>query len=180
MTAIEETQRGMIDLDNHGQAYMVGDVHGDPFAFYRALLLTGCVDVPHSRLADSAKCHRGTSLKGPKGGCRWTGGTAVVVFLGDLLDNNRFKVEATGRCAHEGSQFEILDALLSLKRQAVRVGGDVVWVLGNHDVWNVSLGNRACGRYAPQQQRRQGHGSYRTCDRSGGFSAPTNVTSGST
>ena len=33
MTAIEETQRGMIDLDNHGQAYMVGDVHGDPFAF---------------------------------------------------------------------------------------------------------------------------------------------------
>ena len=94
----------------------------------------------------------------------------MVVFLGDLLDNNRFKVEATGRCAHEGSQFEILDALLSLKRQAVRVGGDVVWVLGNHDVWNVSLGNRACGRYAPQQQRRQGHGSYRTCDRSGGFS----------
>ena len=163
----------MIDLDKHGEAYLIGDVHGDPFAFYRALILTECVDVPPLRLSNSAKCHhRGrTSLEGGgSAGCRWTGGAAVVVFLGDLLDNNRHEVEETGRCAHEGSQFEILDALLSLKRQALKMGGDVVWVLGNHDVWNVSLGNRACGRYAPQKQKRHGHKAYRTCDRSGGFS----------
>ena len=47
----------MIDLDKHGEAYLIGDVHGDPFAFYRALILTECVDVTFEGLSNSAKCH---------------------------------------------------------------------------------------------------------------------------
>ena len=103
------------------------------------------------------------------------GGAAAVVFLGDLLDNNRHRVEETGRCAHDGSQFEVLDALLALKREARLSGGDVVWVLGNHDVWNVSPHNHACKRYAPQRQRRRpAQGAYATCTAAGGFS-PTHI-----
>ena len=144
-----------IDLARHGKAFLVGDVHGDPFAFYRALELTGCAAVPADRFARSAECRSGRAPKTALGKLRWTGGAAAVVFLGDLLDNNRHRVEETGRCAHDGSQFEVLDALLALKREARLSGGDVVWVLGNHDVWNVSPHNHACKRYAPQRQRRR-------------------------
>ena len=82
MTAIKE-KNTMIDLDDHGQAYLLGDVHGDPFAFGPFFLPGAPRFTP--RLSDSAKCHRGkTPLKGPKEACRWTGGAAVVVFSGTL------------------------------------------------------------------------------------------------
>ena len=76
----------------------------------------------------------------------WKGGTSVVVFLGDVLDNNRIEPETFGRCAMSGTQFQILDIMVDLKKQARKQGGDVIWVLGNHDVWNAQT-TGSCRRY---------------------------------
>ena len=45
-----------------------------------------------------------------------------------------------------GSRFEILDALPEAPGGECGRGRGLG--VGKHDVWNVSLGNRACGRYA--------------------------------
>ena len=66
----------------------------------------------------------------------------------DLLDNNR-RGGRNGRCAHEGSQFEILDALLSLKRQALKTGGrGGSW---ETTTWNVSWAT-ACAVAPPKAE----------------------------
>ncbi len=80
----------------------VGDVHGD---------LNGLVSI----LQES-------NLIGPDR--HWTGGNAVLVQTGDLLDRG-----PQGR--------EVLELMMSLEAEAPRSGGRVVVLLGNHEVMNL-------------------------------------------
>lgn len=80
----------------------IGDLHGDCDAFKRVLRLAGVID-EYSH--------------------QWTGGDAVLVQVGDVLDR--------------GSQeAECLALLRSLKLQAPSAGGQVFTLLGNHEVLN--------------------------------------------
>ena len=69
-----------------------------------------------------------------KGGS-WRGGKAVLVQIGDVLDRGVGEVE-------------ILLRLNSLKAQARNAGGDVVCLVGNHEVMNYEgdLWRPAAGR----------------------------------
>mgnify|MGYP002631985453 CR=1 FL=1 len=60
---------------------------------------------------------------------RWTGGSTTLVQLGDLLDRG---------CEEP----EVLELLKSLRTEARAAGGDVVTLLGNHEILNV------CGQAA--------------------------------
>ena len=67
----------------------------------------------------------------------WTGGKATFVQLGDLIDRGP-------------KPREVLDLMMSLDEQAAKAGGQVVSLLGNHEVMNlmgdlryVSVGNYA-------------------------------------
>jgi Calcineurin-like phosphoesterase len=67
----------------------------------------------------------------------WTGGKATLVQLGDLVDRGP-------------KPREVLDLMMSLDEQAAKAGGQVVSLLGNHEVMNlmgdlryVSVGNYA-------------------------------------
>src|SRR5271169_5444202 len=67
----------------------------------------------------------------------WTGGKATLVQLGDLIDRGP-------------RPREVLDLMISLDEQAAKAGGQVVSLLGNHEVMNlmgdlryVSVGNYA-------------------------------------
>lgn len=52
---------------------------------------------------------------------RWTAGDALLVFMGDFLHRNKYEAD-------------VIEALLALKESANGVGGEVTWVLGNHDI----------------------------------------------
>ena len=79
-----------------------GDVHGDVNALRSCLQIAGLVDPAN----------------------RWTGGTAHLVQLGDILDRG----DAERGC---------IDLLFSLQEQARAAGGNVHILLGNHEIMNV-------------------------------------------
>jgi hypothetical protein len=54
----------------------------------------------------------------------WTGGKSVLVQTGDLIDRG-----AKGR--------EVMDLLISLEKEAPHIGGQVVALLGNHEIMNL-------------------------------------------
>ena len=81
----------------------VGDLHGDLSATLRVLRLAGLVDARSQR---------------------WTGGSATLVQLGDVLDRGT-------------DEPEIWSLLRSLRAEAAAAGGSVVSLLGNHEILNV-------------------------------------------
>lgn len=66
---------------------------------------------------------RVASLIGPTS-CSWTGGTTTLVQLGDVLDRGT-------------QEQECWDLLQALKREASAVGGEVITLLGNHEILNL-------------------------------------------
>ncbi|MGH9862686.1 MAG: metallophosphoesterase [Candidatus Acidiferrales bacterium] len=80
-----------------------GDVHGDFNAFVGILQQADLID---------AEQH-------------WTGGTAILVQTGDLLDRG-----TQGR--------QVMDLLMALEEQAPKDGGRVIVLLGNHEVMNLT------------------------------------------
>jgi hypothetical protein len=80
----------------------VGDVHGALTEFVSVLQRTGLLD----------------------GKRRWTGGTATLVQIGDIVDRGA-RVRET------------LDFVMDLEKQAAKAGGAFVPLLGNHEAMNV-------------------------------------------
>jgi calcineurin-like phosphoesterase family protein len=80
----------------------IGDVHGAGDAFVSILQKAGLID----------------------GQKRWSGGTAILVQTGDLLDRGP-------------DVRQILDLLISLETQANAAGGRVQALMGNHEVMNL-------------------------------------------
>ena len=80
----------------------IGDVHGAGDAFVSILQRAGLIDA----------------------GQKWTGGTAILVQTGDLLDR--------GQDARA-----VLDLLIALEPQASAAGGRLQSLLGNHEVMNL-------------------------------------------
>ena len=78
----------------------------------------------------------------------WTGGKATLVQVGDLIDRGP-------------KPREVLDLMISLDEQASKAGGEVVSLLGNHEVMNlmgdlryVSVGNFASFADSDSEKRR--------------------------
>lgn len=57
---------------------------------------------------------------------RWIGGKAILVQMGDILDRGP-------------DESDCLQRLLSLQAQARAAGGDVIMLLGNHEIMNAEL-----------------------------------------
>jgi hypothetical protein len=85
----------------------IGDVHGADVAFVSILQRAGLIDSQR----------------------RWTGGTAVLVQVGDFMDRG------------PGDR-AVMDLLIALEAQAAAAGGRVQALLGNHEVMNLLGENR--------------------------------------
>ncbi len=92
-----------VDLGGHDSVFVFGDVHGE---FDRVVSLLGVAGLVDAEL-------------------RWTGGRAVVAFLGDLFDRGE---DVT----------RLLWFIYGLEREAHAVGGRVITLLGNHEAMVLS------------------------------------------
>jgi hypothetical protein len=84
-----------------GPLYVVGDVHGMTDEFFRLLVAGGLVS-------------------GRPGQPKWSGGRAVLVQVGDVVDKG-------------ANSIAVLDLLMDLEHQAKSAGGRVITILGNHE-----------------------------------------------
>ena len=91
----------------YGRVVAVGDVHGEYERFVDVLMMAGLVN----------------------GKGDWTGGNAMLVQLGDVVDRG----PASRR---------VLDLLMELQKQAKRKGGAVEMILGNHEVMRLKNDHR--------------------------------------
>jgi hypothetical protein len=93
--------------------YCVGDVHGDMESLIAAL--------------------KGNRILSEGGS--WNAGASVLVQMGDILDGGARNLD---QFVSPHSDLDVLRYLYALRSQARAAGGDVVCVLGNHEVMNLS------------------------------------------
>lgn len=89
-----------------GRIVAIGDLHGDMSKTIRSLQLARVIDLDE------------------EGKPKWTGGDAVVVQLGDVLDRG-------------DAEIAIVRLLRTLHEQALKEGGGVYMLNGNHESLNV-------------------------------------------
>lgn len=104
---------------------VIGDIHGDYNYAVRVL-----------EMANVAKFYDNK--------IEWTGGKTIVVQVGDQIDRCRPVIgksckDPTTTLHDEASDIKILKLFNELNRQALKVGGSVISLLGNHEIIN-SLG----------------------------------------
>lgn len=99
-----------------GKVYSIGDLHGDYDRFKLILEGLGLATFKEQEI-------------------QWTGGNAILVSLGDIVDRG------------EHSR-PIYLALQHLAREAANVGGEVVKIIGNHELMNMG----GDWRYVPAEE----------------------------
>ena len=111
----------------------IGDLHGDLVATIKALKLAQVIDKNLSNTTrDINKI-------------QWIGGKTVIVQLGDQIDRVRPAKLINNLCpendseinADEGSDLKIICLFEKLHKEAVKQGGAVYSILGNHELMNV-------------------------------------------
>ena len=104
---------------NISRIVVIGDVHGDWRATIRALKTANVIGV--------------TDEKRDSGKLIWKGGSTIVVQMGDQVDRKN----RTNTMDDEASEEKIIRLFDYLHRQAIRQGGGVYSILGNHELMNV-------------------------------------------
>lgn len=111
----------------------IGDIHGDLSVAIKSLKLANVIshDIPNNTLNVN--------------NIQWIGGNTHVVQLGDQIDRCRPSKWDNEICSNddealyqdEGSDLKILCLFDNLHKQAIKVGGALFSILGNHELMNV-------------------------------------------
>ncbi|GIL74096.1 hypothetical protein Vretifemale_4158 [Volvox reticuliferus] len=123
----------------HSRLVVIPDLHGDALQAFRALRLAGLVSSMAALAAAGVAAAAAATDPNSGGGCaaatgtanewqgrewQWAGGDAVLIQLGDVVDRGP-------------DSLALLRRVEGLKIQARAVGGDVVMLLGNHELMNI-------------------------------------------
>ena len=98
---------------NPNKIICIGDIHGDFIIFKKVLKMCGLIDSQDL----------------------WIGKDTYVVQLGDTLDGKRPGVHISKEFLEESGEVEIIKFILYLDSQAKNVGGRVISILGNHELY---------------------------------------------
>lgn len=111
----------------------IGDIHGDFSVALKALMLGGVIK-------------RSVGINTNINDIEWIGGNTVVVQIGDQIDrvrpsnwdNNNLCDESDSEIVNdEGSDLKIFSLFENLHKKALKHGGAVLSILGNHELMNV-------------------------------------------
>jgi len=131
--------------DNFANVFVVGDLHGDLSVYLRFLLATGScqneqkivelLEEITSREFSDEIALRGIrdTIPGKLAGIKWKKGCKnLLIFNGDILDNHR-----PGFTSPAMDDTYPMHHLVGLQQEAVRHGGGVVHIIGNHELSNL-------------------------------------------
>ena len=109
--------------------FVVGDLHGDYQVLVHVLVdLCECCEIT-SIYNDTENSYSNREL------LSWLPNIKkVVVFCGDLIHRKRFNDHILD---DECSDVYIIETILRLKKEAKKQGGDIILILGNHEVMNI-------------------------------------------
>ena len=111
----------------------IGDIHGDLVVAIKCLKLAGVIDISIPNNTKNINI------------IHWIGGNIHVVQLGDQIDRVRPSVLVNDICPDndeivedEGSDLKIICLFNNLNKEAQKVGGACLSILGNHELMNVN------------------------------------------
>ena len=114
------------DIDN---IFVIGDIHGDYQVFVHVLVdLCDCCSITkvYNDVANDYENREYLS---------WMpNNKSVVVFCGDLIHRKRFPDHILD---DECSDVYIIESILRLKEEAIKQGGNIIFILGNHEIMNI-------------------------------------------
>ena len=111
----------------------IGDIHGDLSVAIKSLKLANVINI-----------NTPNNIKNISN-IKWTGGNTIVVQLGDQIDRVRPSKLVNDLCQandhqlnqDEGSDLKIICLFEKLHEQAIKEGGALFSILGNHELMNV-------------------------------------------
>jgi hypothetical protein len=136
--------------NNMKKLFVIGDIHGDFYAFKQVLEMTECVTFDNINIKDIFKFNSDKSFLTLKDGCdfykmneniKWNKKmrNVYIVFAGDLVDRCR-NVGDNG-CINtindENCDLKILKLIFDLDKAAQQYNSRVLMVLGNHEILNL-------------------------------------------
>lgn len=125
------------------ELYVIGDIHGDFYAFQQVLELTKCFDIKNNKelitmnndkmiLKDGCKDYNITWNKNKK--------NCMIILAGDAIDRCR-NINNLSNCintvADEDCDYEILKLIFDLDIEAKKYNSRIILVLGNHEIMNL-------------------------------------------
>lgn len=144
-----ENNLGIYQDENIKKIFVIGDIHGDFYAFKQALELTQCIIFNNNniKIKDIFQFNSEQNFLTLKDGCddlydiKWNKEMTnnYIVFAGDLIDRCR-NVGHKG-CINavndENCDLKILKLIFDLDKQAQQYASRVLMVLGNHEILNL-------------------------------------------
>jgi hypothetical protein len=111
-------------IPKQSRVVVIGDIHGDLESAVKMLVISGVIKKNGNKL-------------------EWIGGSTYVVQVGDQIDRCRPIGNMTCGDKHttyndEASDIKILELYTNLHTQAVKRGGAVISLLGNHELLNAT------------------------------------------
>ena len=108
---------GVYNRKNGSNIIAVGDIHADLDVFLNILDMTGLATIKYPNVC-------------------WNGGNNILVLCGDVLDGKRINVSGERYLSSE-QELQIINIIENIQKTARENGGDVIWLLGNHDYGNL-------------------------------------------
>ena len=127
---ILEIKNGVFQINNFNKRkiFVIGDIHGDYQVFVHCMVDL-CSSCSISRIYDSGDgCKNREELIWDKNNKN------IIIFCGDLIHRKRFLDHVLD---DECSDIFILKTLFRLKQEARENGGDIIIILGNHEIMNI-------------------------------------------
>jgi hypothetical protein len=121
---------GIFKIDNQNKnVYVIGDIHGDYQVFIHCLvdLCKSCTIT--ELINDKENNYKNREFISWKDEC-----SDVIVFCGDIIHRKRFTDHVLD---DECSDVFMLETLLRLKEEAIKNKGDILIILGNHEIMNI-------------------------------------------
>jgi hypothetical protein len=127
---IYEVSNGIYEVrKDAGDIFVVGDLHGDYQVLIHILVdLCSCCEI--TKIYDDVE----NSYNNREFLSWLPGNKSVVVFCGDLIHRKRFNDHILD---DECSDVYIIETILRLKEEAIKQGGNIILILGNHEIMNI-------------------------------------------
>lgn len=123
------TKTSNIKIKQNQSLYVIGDIHGDYDSTINILRLCKCIKMKKSEEKKNNNYDINLWDK-----IKWNGGDSCIIQLGDILDSKKRDITFS---SFNDNEFHIIQLFVNLHKQALKVGGSIYLLVGNHEIMNM-------------------------------------------